>query len=137
MQDTICEKCRATIKIWTKSNKIKCRECGSLYELESSESGDQHINYVFSFVGFECIHSALSSACNNLCPAPGMFCKEHVSDESFKAIENSISYVAQRLVTAEATLEQMKESKKTWLIQEVSGINEQDSSIRKDENGKD
>lgn len=135
MQDSTCEKCGIEIQIWKRADTIRCKNCGALYDIISSELQDQHIDYVFNFIEFRCINVAALKDCDNACPAPGMYCKEHVSDTSFTSVRSSISYATQRLADAKEILERMEESKKTWLIQEVSGIDEQDSSVREDSDG--
>jgi hypothetical protein len=137
MQDPVCEKCSTKIPIWKRDNIIKCRECGAFYTIIDSELQDQHIDYSFNFVGFKCINITNFQGCDNICPAPGMYCREHVSDSNFITAKNSITYAIERLADAKENLKRMEESKKTWLIQEVSGIDEQNNSIREDSDGED
>ena len=53
-----------------------------------------------------------------------MYCEEHLKDEDFETARNSISYTRGRLQVADQMLERMEESKKIWLIQKVSGIDD-------------
>jgi len=99
-----------------------------LYEIESKDVGDHQIDFTYKFIGFKCVYSSALEGCDNTCPAPHMYCKEHTSDASFESARKSIQYAENRLELAKETLQQMEESKKTWLIQEVSGIDE-DSSV--------
>lgn len=124
MQCPICEKCGTKIQVWKHADIIKCKECGALYELITSKLQEQHIDYEFNFTGFRCINTSSLEACDNICPAPGMYCREHTSDESFVAVRSSINYAVKRLANAKENLDKMKESRKIWLIQEVSGIDE-------------
>ena len=128
MKDTTCIKCGCLIQQWVRSDNIKCKQCGALYKLSSSDAQDQAIEYSYDFVGFNCIHSSISGDCDKFCPAPRMYCKEHVSDESFENINKQISYAEDRVKALKEDLECMQDSKKTWLIQKVSGIDE-DSSV--------
>jgi hypothetical protein len=128
MQDSMCIKCGTKIQCWSYRESIKCKCCGALYEIENKDVGDQEIEFTYKFLGFKCIYSSALDSCDNTCPAPQMFCKEHTSDDSFAAAKKSIEYAENRLELAKETLNQMEESKKTWLIQEVSGIDE-DSSV--------
>jgi len=137
MQDPTCEKCGTKIQIWKYTDTVKCKECGASYKLIVSELHDLHIDYEFEFAEFRCVNVTTFANCDNICPAPEMYCKEHVSDVSFDAVKSSINYAVKRLSDAKDNLERMEESKKIYLIQEVSGINGQDDSIREDKNGED
>lgn len=127
MQDSMCIKCGTKIQSWVRSDTIRCKICGAIYEVEDSTVGDQTVEYTYKFVGFHCIHSSSLESCDNICPASHMYCKDHTSDSSFEAANNSIRYAEERLEIVKETLTQMEESKKTWLIQEVSGIDEDNS----------
>lgn len=130
MQDTICEKCSEKIKFSDEAKAVKCGNCGGVYEMNNNAIEGQLVERTYEFTGFQCIHSTYASKCQSECPAPGMYCKDHTSGDSFTSAEQTISYNQRRLEVSEEALEQMKESKRIWLIQEVSGINEQNSSLR-------
>lgn len=132
MQDAICEKCSEIIRFSEETGAVKCKHCGGLYKLNEDSIEGHEVERTYDFVSFQCVHSTYASKCNNECPAPGMYCEEHTSDDSFTSAELTIEYDKKRLKASEEVLKQMKESKRIWLIQEVSGINEQDGSIRKD-----
>ena len=129
MQGTKCEKCGDVIHLWVYSNIITCGSCGSVYNVSSSFVEDQCIKYEFEFVEFKCMQKSISDSCQNPCPAPGMFCKEHTSDKSFKDADSALKYAKERLEAAKYKLETMRESKKTWLIQEVSGIGDDQDKV--------
>lgn len=122
MQDSKCERCGFKLKLWKKTDSIRCDECGAQYELVSAENQDVQMNYEFEFVGFKCMFSALQGTCNNDCPAPEMYCKEHLTDDSFKYAKLNITHAEKRLEEVKGVLERMEESKKTYLIKEISGV---------------
>jgi len=129
MQSVECEKCGTVIQQWVYSDIITCSSCGAIYNVTQSELVDQYVKYEFEFTEFQCMHKTISESCQNACPAPGMYCREHVSDDAFKEAHNSIKYAEERLEAANDKLELMKESKKTWLIQEVSGIGDEQDDV--------
>jgi hypothetical protein len=124
MQNATCEKCGSVIQLWTCENIIRCNSCGAIYNVSTTELKDQYVEFTFNFVEFQCMHSNISGNCTTKCPAPEMYCKDHTSDEAFKDANNNISYCEDRLLIAKEKLQKMEESKKIWLIEEVSGINE-------------
>lgn len=128
MQTSTCIKCNS--RIHSKSNfrdiGIQCSECGAHYELKEEDSLEGHIDYTFEYTGFRCIHKkSFSDPCQNTCPGPAMFCKEHITDKYFDKISEEISYAEQRLEEVKEELSKMNESKRIWLISEMSGIDEQ------------
>jgi len=137
MNDTECEKCNGAIHFKDDADTAKCRTCGSLYEIDENIINEQVVERTYNFVEFQCIHATYTNKCNNKCPASEMYCMEHVSDDNLISAEQSVEYAKDRLQSAEEILEQMRESKKTWLIQKVSGIDEQDNSIWEDSDGED
>ena len=128
MQGTTCEKCGCNILLWRqKGDTIRCNECGAFYQLikrkfVEHESKENEVEYSFDFIGFRCMLIKGSGYCKNACPAPGMYCKEHISEQAFKDARALSNYCAGRLKEVEDRLEQMEESKRIWLIQEISGI---------------
>jgi hypothetical protein len=120
----MCEKCGCAIQMYSYQTEIKCAACGSTYELISSAIQEGNVEMVYEFAEFQCMHKTYSEQCPNKCPAPEMYCKQHTSDEAFKDACSSVKYCKERLAEAEDKLNRMEESKKTWLIEEVSGINE-------------
>lgn len=123
MQDSSCIKCGNRIYCKAQSSEAKCRACGATYELEKSDIDGQHISCSYKFVHYRCIYSSImTESCNNVCPSSYMYCKEHISDDDFDSANRLITHTEQQLKTAVETLERMKESKRIWLIQEVSGI---------------
>ena len=133
MEQITCEKCGAIIRLYNCPTKIKCTNCAATYQVSKqdlgiriSESGEQRIELIYNFVEFQCIYAVMSGDCTNHCPALGMYCKEHASDSFLKDAESNISYCEERVIVAKEKLQRIEESKKIWLIEELSGINEDD-----------
>lgn len=128
VQNVMCEKCGAIINLYNYAPIIRCDSCGASYNVSTSDMKDtQNMEFTFDFTGFQCMYKSFSSVCANKCPAPEMFCKEHTSDNAFKDAQTGIKYCKERLAEAEDRLRKMEESKKTWLIMEVSGLDEDDT----------
>jgi len=144
MYDVTCIKCNGKISGYKILKEFIC-ECGAKYDVNLTGNpkvlmgpkGDPTVEYLYNFLGFVCIHSSYSDRCENICPASFMYCKEHSDESSMDDIKKSIVYAEGNLNKIKESFERMQESRKTWLIKKVSGIDEQDDSIRKDENGKD
>lgn len=132
-----CEKCDSNIYPKDNAVEIKCSECGAFYILSSNVEDSINNNVaIFEFLEYRCIHRGLAKdrtkgslyeECCNPCPSGSMYCREHCSDGDIESAENSVSYAHKRLRDAEEDLDNLKESKKIWLIEEISGINEDDS----------
>lgn len=136
MERTACNKCSSELYFNQHDETARCKECGAVYQLAENQIDGEQISQTYEFMEFRCIYTSYSlPQCNNVCLAPEMYCKKHLEDCDFKSAHDAINYAKDRLQVAEQTLERMEESKKIWLIQEVSGINEQDCSVRKDEDG--
>lgn len=131
MPNIMCEKCGMTMQMYNYQPMLKCPSCGSMYKLESSVIQEGNVEMTYEFTEFQCLHKTYSEQCKNKCPAPEMFCKEHTSEAAFEEANKSVKYYQDLLAGAEEKLRKMEESKKTWLIEEVSGINE-DNTIPKD-----
>lgn len=130
VQDADCEVCTNTIRLYNRSDTVICANCGAKYDLETSTMHDQHIEYEYKRDGFCCIHSSLLEKCNNSCPSQFMYCEKHCNEKSLEQAEKNIKRAEISLEDTKEALQRMKESRKIWLIQKVSGINEQDDSVR-------
>jgi hypothetical protein len=129
MQDPKCAKCSNTIKVYSyaNSNGIKCPDCGAYYELISQNSNAQpgvDIGFTYEFLEFRCIHSSYLTPCENVCPTLGMYCKDHTSDKFIEEVQKEITSNDRRLQESKTKLDRVYESKKTWLIGKLSGIDE-------------
>ena len=131
VQDTNCIRCNAPLKIYGKPDELSCG-CGAHYGILKAEIVEQQVEMEYAFMGFICIHSGFNQSCRVSCPAPNMYCKEHCSDKAIDSAKKDIEYSEQRTIQAKNKLVSLEESKKTWLISEMSGLNEQDDSVSKD-----
>jgi len=131
MPQTNCLRCDGKINVGRLENGAKCTSCGATYEYQKRDIGEKEIDYFFAFKGFGCIHreSLYKETCNHVCPGPGMYCKEHLTDKDFEKAQDAIKYSEQRLEENKETLEAMKESKRLWLVNRMSGIDEQDDTL--------
>jgi hypothetical protein len=137
MQDCNCVKCSASMYIKARSDKLKCNNCGALYSLDNSELCDQHLEFDYNFEGFECLYEDyLDGSCGEICPAMKMYCKEHSGEKFQNMAKNNITYAEKKLEEAKNKLDNINESRRTWLIQEVSGLDE-DDSIQTNKDGQD
>lgn len=127
-QDVHCIKCNDQIKIYGKPDEMACG-CGANYSILKAHIVDQQVEMEYKFMGFVCVQSGFNSNCKNPCPAPNMYCKEHCSDEAIASAKRDIEYAEQRMVQNKNKLASLEESKKTWLINQMSGLNEQDNSV--------
>ena len=124
-QGCTCEKCGAVFNTNVKNNLIRCPVCGATYELESTEINDNEVKRLYNFVEFRCVRTTgFNVFCENKCLAPAMHCMGHLKDEDFADLRDYINRIKESVKEKEMVLEQMEESKKIWLIQEVSGIND-------------
>lgn len=132
MPQTDCLRCDGKISVGRLAQGAKCSACGATYEYKKRDIGEREIDYFFEFRGFSCIRreSTFSrDGCNNVCPGPGMFCKEHLSDKEFSKAQDAIKYAEQRLDESKEALSRMNESKRLWLVNRMSGIDEQDDTL--------
>lgn len=134
-----CLRCDAKVSfIRLPKDGARCSSCGAVYEYTKRDVGDKEVNYFFEFKGFNCINKEhFKDACANSCPGPNMYCLEHLSDKAFEKAKDHIKYSEQRVEEAKSTLETMKESKRLWLVNEMSGINEQDDTLSESQDGQD
>ncbi|MFA5024284.1 MAG: hypothetical protein WC523_04970 [Patescibacteria group bacterium] len=121
---TMCEKCGENIQLWTCPEKnVKCKRCGAFYKVIEIKYEDQCVRFECEFVEFQCIKvDAMSVPCTNVCPAQAMFCKDHVTDECFRAANTVMEYHEKLIELGKEELNRMEESKKIWLIEEISGV---------------
>lgn len=129
MQDPKCVKCNSNIKVYSYTNVggIKCPDCGAYYQLLNQNNNAQpgiDINFTYEFVEFRCIYVSYLNPCDNVCPAPEMYCQEHTSDKFIEEVQKEIVSNDKRLKESKDKLDKVYESKKTWLIGKLSGIDE-------------
>ncbi len=117
-----CEKCGETISSSSASDKLKCSHCGAFYNMTTSNFKTGEVEYDFEFVEFQCVFPNFVNTCENKCPAPNMYCKKHTSDEEFDSQQKAIKYYEDCIEGVKNKLQKIEESKKIWLIEELSGI---------------
>jgi len=132
MQDAQCIKCSESMKLYARSDVLRCDNCGSFYEQVGQQPGDQHIEFTYDFKNYRCTHTTYMDKCENECPAPYMYCLEHLKEENFNEAKRIIVSAEERVEHSKEILSRMEEAKKTWLIKEVSGIDDQDHTISED-----
>lgn len=130
MQDTVCVKCDSIIKLYAKTEAIRCENCGANYKSAGFDLNEQDIECSYEFNEFKCILGGIKK-CENTCPAPFMFCREHTTDECFNKINSELQYAEKRFNDIKEKIERMEESKKNWIIKDLSRIDEQDDTIPK------
>src|SRR5271169_5723932 len=97
----MCEKCGESISLWVCPEKsVKCEKCGAVYVVVSSQYADQAVEFECVFSQFQCISKGISDSCANVCPAPGMYCKAHLTDDCYTTIRNSITFYGEVIDTA-------------------------------------
>ena len=122
---TQCEKCGETIILWSCPDKcVKCTKCGAVYNVLCSKYADQSVRVECEFVEFQCIQNSVVSNCSNICPASGMYCKEHLTDECYTVVKDCIKYYEKLIETSTIQLSRMDEAKKMWLVEELSGLDD-------------
>jgi hypothetical protein len=121
-----CEKCEQSLWSDLSFNKIiKCNKCGATYKVMSEYCEKSNIKLECEFSEFRCTKLELDgSTCQNVCPAQDMFCQAHLSDSCYNSIKSCIQYYEDVVITQRKQLDKMDESKKIWLIQELSGLEE-------------
>lgn len=128
MQPTKCLRCDSKIhssSSMARSEGLNCSECGAHYEYTRRHLGKDQVDFHFKFSGFRCMkRKSFGSNCDNVCPGPGMYCEEHTDEKAFEEARNSIKYAEQRLEESKEEMKRMEESKRLWLVNEVSGIDE-------------
>ena len=123
IENPICDMCGTTISVWKYSDNIKCGCCGAVYiSVVNKGVQDQYTKYDFKFKHFECLHKTAIDDCKNVCPAPNMYCIDHITDEHFDKLKDSVKYYENQIKKIKEILDAMEESKKTWLVKEMSGI---------------
>ena len=120
--ETTCIKCHCKIYGIKEPEKVKCANCGATYELTHTEAQAQQIFYEYDFIGFKCLHRDYLNFCDNLCPAPEMYCREHSEQKDIDKAEQTIKHIETRLDDAQRDLDRIEESKKTWIISDLSGV---------------
>lgn len=120
-----CHHCKA--KIFGSNIDIVdvCETCGAKYELVNTNLSGKDVTAEFKFEGFNCLEQGYFDKCQNTCPAPFMYCKDHCNDAAIQKAENAIKSAEKTVQKEKDKLELIKKSKKTWMVTELSGINDE------------
>ena len=102
-----------------------CDNCGARYELLNTNLSNQKVTVEFKFEGFNCLEISFFSKCNNICPAPFMYCRSHSDDVSIKRAEGTVESAKKTVEKEKDKLNMIKESKKTWMVTKLSGIEDE------------
>lgn len=124
---TKCQGCGADFTPKKVNAKIACPNCGASYKetIRNIDDSNGTLKMTCEFDGYSCTFSKYGERCSGKCPAPGMFCMTHCDDVIIEDIQKDIIYNDKKIEEAKARLQQIEESKKTWMITELSGLSEE------------
>lgn len=117
-----CLKCGEQLRINGVPQRTSCG-CGAHYELVSSQIVDQYVQSEYDFKGFVCTFKSYTTACYNSCPSPNMYCRDHCSDDTVVSAKKDVEYAEQRVNEMRKKLDAIENSKKVWIISDMSGLN--------------
>src|SRR5271157_6380239 len=90
MTSVDCEKCKYSCQLWLCPEKdFKCVSCGATYKVVSRVDNSHGVTLECEFLEFQCIFSTTIENCENVCPAPDMFCKKHLTDAYYDIVKNN------------------------------------------------
>lgn len=131
MPAVTCLNCSVSISLFpcdSKDKITKCRSCGAMHKIlnVANPVSEEHIYIKIEYDTYEfsCIYDTYKQTCLKICPSPYMFCKDHSSKEEEEKTRKSISYAKTTQKNLEDKLITIKKSRKTWMIMELSGIDE-------------
>lgn len=103
-----------------------CAKCGAKYKLMGHTINNLgNIECEYNMNGFNCIQGSYTNKCDNVCPAPYMYCKEHSDKEHLERAKRAVSDAAKRVEDAKSNYKLVEESRKTWMITELSGMDDE------------
>jgi hypothetical protein len=120
-----CANCGSKKSFGNLQDKHVCDDCGALYTLISSEIEESNIKAEYKFAGFSCMEIGWLEKCDNVCPTPYTYCEKHSSDFAIKKVEGEIETAEKKVNETKEKLKRIKESKKIWIISELSGIKDE------------
>jgi rRNA maturation endonuclease Nob1 len=120
-----CQHCNHKVLNGSLEETEICESCGARYKLVNVNINNNEPNSEYAFTGFNCIERGWLDKCHNTCPAPFMYCKYHSDDASIEKAKKAIDEAKCKVVEAEERLKVVEESKKTWMVTELSGINDE------------
>lgn len=98
--------------------RVKCF-CGALYDVDIGEK-DGEFWCEFNSAGFACIEYG----CENTCPTSQTYCREHCDDKAAENVNRAIKYHEQDVERQKEKLDLILESRKTWAVLDLSGVEE-------------
>ena len=122
--DSNCLKCSLIVRVSGKPDAF-CNNCGAYYKLIKSEIVEDKVEMEYEYVSFICMFSNYQSACKNSVPSTDMYCKEHSDDKTIDKVKQEIEYTEKNLDNLKTKLSRIEESKKVWIINELSGLNDE------------
>ena len=120
-----CQHCNNKILNGTLEDIHVCSSCGARYKGVATKLNNGEPTVEYTFTGFNCIEMNYFDKCNNTCPAPFMYCQYHCNDASIEKAKRVIEEAKNKVEEAKDKLKAVEESKKTWMITELSGINDE------------
>jgi len=127
--DADCLICSTSISIRDREEFIRCGECGANYILIPHILTADSPELTYTFDGHKCMYSSIGGSlpinerwCSEGCPTARMYCEEHCASSYIDNARGAVSYAQGRVVSAEEKLDKLEESKKIWLMRELSGI---------------
>ncbi len=129
MDELACIHCSNGVKVNLEDELSKCSDCGALYKIESKEVSKNEVIISCSFEGYGCIqHSFINiKSCQSQCPSPYMFCETHSTEKCIEQQKEKLQSMGRDIDNQKSRLDLMEKSRATWLIMELSGINEKDT----------
>ena len=120
--DINCVKCGTGIRVSGKPEDLFCNACGCYYKLMKAEIIENQVELEYDSMGFVCMFSTYNSNCRNYVPSPDTYCKDHSDDKTIEKVKQEIEYTEKNLNGLKVKLERIEESKKIWLINKLSGL---------------
>lgn len=115
-----CLHCEYKFRFDISNNIERCNNCGASYKLIQYSTDTSEVLCSYKFDNFLCRYFK----CDNKCPLPFMYCIEHCGTKYIGKVEDNIKYANSTIKSDREKINLMKESKKTWMITKLSGINE-------------
>ncbi len=115
-----CSHCSNSISS-TMIETVRCGDCRAVFKREEVNIDEASVEVSYTFTDFGC----LNTGCDEICPSPYMYCKTHSSEEEIEKHRKSLQYAKDRLDKELSKLDVMERSRKTWLIMELGGVEDE------------
>jgi len=117
-----CFNCQAPIMLSNANAFEVCDDCGGKYKRTNVSFCNNKVEVEFMSDGFGCLEQGYFAKCNNSCPGPNMYCKEHSNDDALDRAKQALKSSEETVRKREDRIRQIKESRKTWAISKLSGL---------------